>query len=127
DHLDAVVLDGIVTARDVGTPVELPVRGGEVEDGRGRLADVHHVDAGRPYARHEAALELAGRLAVVLAHGDGAPAAPADERGVGATHLLEHVRVDVGAHAPADVIGAEDVRVQHAVGPLGTVARSARV
>ena len=33
DHLDAVVGDGVVAARNVGPAVQLPVGGGEVEDG----------------------------------------------------------------------------------------------
>ena len=112
-HLHAVVLDGIVAAGDVGAAVELPVRGGEIEDGRGDDADVDDVEARRARALDEARLEPGRRLAIVLADGHGAPTVVANQRAVGAADEAEDLGIDVGADAPADVIGAEDVGIEH--------------
>src|SRR5206468_6880356 len=101
-----VVLDGIVTAGDVGAAVELPVGGGEIEDRRGDGADVDDVDAGRARALDEARLERGGRLAVVLTDGDRAPAVVADERAVRASDEAEDLGIDVGA----DEIGRASCR-----------------
>src|SRR5262249_57909539 len=99
----------MVAAGDVGAAVELPVRGGEVENRRGHGADVDDVDSRRARALDETHLEPGRRLAIVLTDGDGAPALSADQRAVGAADETEDLGIDVGADAPTDVIGAEDV------------------
>jgi hypothetical protein len=114
-HLHAVVLDGVVAAGDVRAAVELPVRGGEIEDGRGDGPDVHDVEARRPRALDEAGCEPAGRLAVVLADGDRASPVAGDQGAVGASDEPEDLGIDVGADAAAHVIGAEDVGIEHAL------------
>ncbi len=111
-HLHAVVRHRVVAPGDGGAPVQTPVRGGEVEQRGVVHPDVHHVDPGGHHAGAEGGLELRGRDAVVHAEGHRVSAPAADERAVGASHLLEHRRRDVAAHLPAHVVGAEDVRVQ---------------
>ncbi len=113
DQLHAVVRDRVVAARDGRAAVELPVRGGEVEDGRGHEADVHHVEPRRERAFDEAGLERARRQAIVLAHRDAASAVAADERAVRRADETEDVRGDVAADEAAHVVGAEHVRIQH--------------
>ncbi len=111
DHLHPVVLDRIVAARDVGAAIEPPVRGGEVEQGRGGQADVDDVDAGRPRPVDESGLQSIGRDAVVLTDGDGlSPPAP-DQGAVGGTDLSEDLGVDVVAEQPTHVVCPKDVRV----------------
>src|SRR5207247_362152 len=69
DHLHAVVRDRVVAPRDVGSAVELPVRGGEVEDRRRHEAAVHQVDDALAPALHERTLkERTKRTAQMLFH-----------------------------------------------------------
>ena len=110
-HLDAVVLDRVVAARDVGAAVELPVGGGEVHERRGRDREVDDGDAGAAHPSRKGGLELGRREAVILADGDRAAARAPDQRAVRAPDLTEDVWVDVRADAAADVVRAEDVRV----------------
>src|SRR5439155_981151 len=110
DHLDAVVLDRIVAARDVRPAVELPVRGGEIQDGRRHQSDVHDVDAGGPDAVHEGGAQIGRRLPVVLAHRDDAAALAEDQRRVRASDLLEHIGIDVATDAPMLVVSWAPLR-----------------
>src|SRR5438046_417765 len=121
DHLDAVVLDGVVASGDVGAAVELPVRGREVEDGRGHQTHVDHVDPPRAHAVDEAGLEILRGEPIVLTDGDAPTAVAADQRRVGAPDLTEHVGVDVRADETADVVRAKHVRVQHCAVPWATI------
>ncbi len=113
DHLHAVVFDGIVAAGDIGAAVELPVRRGEVEDGRGGRADVDHVDTGRAHTLDKAGLEIVRRQAIVPTDRDAAAAVAMNQGRVGASDLAKDVGVDVAADEPAHIVGAEHVRVQH--------------
>ncbi len=113
-HLHAVVGDGVVAARDGGAPVEFPVGGREVEEGRVVHADIHHVQPGREGARGKSFLEGRRGGAIVHAEGDARPAAAADERAVGPAHLGKDFGRDVDAHFAADVVGPEDIGVDAA-------------
>src|SRR5262249_8875293 len=98
---------------DVRPPVELPVRGGEIQNGRRHQSDVHDVDAGGPDAVHEGGPQIGRRLSIVLAHRDDVAALAEDQRRVGASNLLEHLGIDVAADASTHVVSAEDVGIQH--------------
>jgi len=102
-----------VAARDVRPAVELPVRGGEVQDWCRHEADIHDVDAGGTNTGHEGRSQVSRRLTVVLADRDDAPTVAADQRRVGASDVLEYPGIDVAADASTHVVSAEDVRIQH--------------
>ena len=61
----------------------------------------------------KAAFRAADESAIVLPHGDRPPPAPADEGAVGGAHQAEDVGIDVVADAATNVVGAEDVWIQH--------------
>ena len=107
DHLDAVVLPGIVGGGDHGASVE--VLGGHVEIEHVRP---HHADVGdvRPLAARaldEAARDLGRGEPHVASHGD-APGRAAQVVDEGAADAAGHLAVDLPGMDGADVVGLED-------------------
>ena len=127
NHLHAIVRHRVVAAGDGRAAVEIPVRGGEVEERRVIDADVDHVHSRRQDAGGEGLLEGGRGRPVVHADGHGAPASPSDEGAVGAADQLERLRRDVDADLAPHIVGPEDERVQLHVGRSGARAQTTAI
>ena len=107
DHLEAVVVLGIVASGDLDAAAAQGV-GCEIKHRGGHHADVDHVHTGLDQAADQrgaehrtaqTAVTTDGHAALALRHGDAAE---------GTTQRLGHLFVHGGRDDPADVIGLED-------------------
>jgi hypothetical protein len=106
-HLEAVVVLGVVAARDLDAAVAQR-GGGEVQHGRGDHAHVDHVDARGHQATDERGRQRRPAQAPVAAHGHGALALPARHGAEGQAQGFGHALVQRARHDAAHVIGLED-------------------
>ena len=112
-ELDAVVADRVV-GRGEHRPGDVEQPGGEVHHLGGAHADVHHVDTGRGRAPAEGRRQVRAVRAHVAADHDAGRAAVAPVTTEGRADGEARLRIDLGSHDPANVVGLEDgVEIGH--------------
>jgi len=110
-QLESVVLDGIVAAGHLHSPVQVEVVHGEVELGGGHHAQADHVDTEGDDALDEMGDQGGRGFPHVHPHRHPASSPLHDPGGIGASEVSHRVGIEVAFHHASDVVLAEDVRV----------------
>ncbi len=112
---ESVVLDRIVRAGDHGATVGLVVDDREVERRGRHHADPNDVAAGRAQSLRQPGHEARRGLAHILTHRHRASAGRAEGRSKGLAKTLRQLIGQVGLGDAADVVFAENIRIDHVV------------
>jgi hypothetical protein len=121
DHLEAVIIAGIVAAGDLDAAIDIELGFGEIEHWGRANADPDNIQSRLGEAAHQLRLERRGMSAPVAAQCRPAAAAPAEQRAEGPS---DRIGIGFGQRFPddaADVVFAQRSRVEtmHSGAPFG--------